>query len=104
MTQRSTAFKRYVGLEQVFAELEDYIPSGEDLERQLLASELSRAINSWLGGLRRDERVIFVKRYWYGEAVNELASDCGVSPAKMAKRLYKLRLSLKQALSKEGLL
>ena len=102
--QKNHASKRYAGLEQVFAELEDCIPSDEDLERQLLASELSRAINSWLGGLRRDERVIFVKRYWYGEAVNELASDCGVSPAKMAKRLYKLRLSLKQALSKEGLL
>lgn len=58
--QKNHASKRYAGIEQVFAELEDSITFGEDLEQRLLASELSQIINSWLSTLKKDDRVIFI--------------------------------------------
>ncbi len=101
--EKDQAQKRYAGLEELLSELEDCIPSEESVERQLAANELTRVINQWLGTLSREDRVLFVRRYWYGDAVKKLAQACGVSPGKMAKRLYVLRGKLKAALAKEDI-
>ena len=61
-------------------------------------------INRWLDTLSSEDRVIFVRRYWHGDAVKKLALKCGVSPGKMAKRLYILRCKLKAALAREDIL
>ena len=46
--------------------------------------------------------MLFVRRYWYGDAVQELASRCGITSAKMAQRMLRLRRSLRAALEAEG--
>ena len=38
-----------------------------------VAKELSEYINTWLESLKTEDRVLFVRRYWYGEEVRELA-------------------------------
>ena len=42
-----------------------------------------------------------MRRYWNGEAVKDLAKEYGTTPKEMAKRMYRLRQSLKSALEKE---
>lgn len=96
--------KRYAGLEEVLSELEECLPSDEMIEQQIAVNEITRIINQWLGTLEREDRVIFVRRYWYGDTVKQLALECGVSPGKMAKRLFLLRGKLKAALAKEDVL
>ena len=102
--QKNRSQKRYAGLEEVLSELEECLPSDEMIEQQIAANEITRIINQWLGTLGREDRVIFVRRYWYGDTVKQLALECGVSPGKMAKRLFLLRGKLKAALAKEDVL
>lgn len=94
--------KRYSGMEQLLNELEDCIPGRETVEGVIEEKELAVFINTWLGNLTQEERVLFVRRYWKGETVKKLAVEFGTSPGKMAKRMYRIRQNLKSALEKEG--
>lgn len=47
--------------------------------------------------------MLFVRRYWNGIALKELAKEQGISPAKLAQRMYRLRNMLREALEKEGI-
>ncbi len=99
---RDHAQKRYAGMEQLLSELEDCIPSPKTPENELEGQELTDYLNSWLASLDRDDRILFVRRYWNGEAVKDLAGERGAAPGAIAKRIYRLRQNLRQSLEKEG--
>ena len=63
---------------------------------------MARAVERWLQALDEEERDLFLRRYWCGEAVKELAAGLGCSSNGLAQRLRRLRQSLRQALEKEG--
>jgi len=94
--------KRYAGMEQLLNELEDCIPSPASVEHQIEEQELTEIINTWLASLPRTDHILFMRRYWNGEALNALAKESGMSPANMAKKMYRLRQNLKCKLEKEG--
>lgn len=95
--------KRYSGMTELLDELEDCIPSSETVERVIEAKELSAVIDRWLMGLSREDRALFVRRYWNGTPLSELASLWGISPNKLTQKMFRLRVSLKSALEKEGI-
>ena len=97
------AKKRGDGLEILLSELEDCIPSPDSVESAAEHRELTEDINRWLASLSPDSRVLFVRRYWYGDAVGKLASEYGCTAAAMAQKLHRLRLKLKEFLSKRGI-
>ena len=78
-------------------ELDDCIPSSFSVEEEIEARELSRLIDSWLRAQKTDERVLFVRRYYFGESVKALAAAYGCSEARMAQIMLRLRRSLKKA-------
>ena len=94
--------KRYAGIEAILDELEDCIPSPVTVEREMEEQELTAIVNSWLASLAKQDRILFVRRYWNGEAVNFLAKKAGISSGAMAKKMYQLRRELKSRLEKEG--
>ena len=94
--------KRYAGMDQLLNELEDCIPSPVTVECEIEEQELTEVINTWLASLSQNDRILFVRRYWNGETVAVLAKESGMSPANMAKRMYRLRQNLKSKLEKEG--
>lgn len=94
--------KRYAGMNLLFQELEDCLPSSADVESALTEKELTAALNRWLSSLGKQDRILFVRRYWYGESVKDLAAACGFTPKKLAKHMYTLRQNLKKFLVKEG--
>ncbi len=94
--------KRYAGIEELLNELEDCIPSPATVEREIEEQELTEVINIWLASLPKKDRILFVRRYWNGEAVNVLAQKTGISSTNMAKRMYRLRQNLKSTLEKDG--
>lgn len=100
--RKNRAKKRYDGMDVLLSELDDCIPSKVSVECQVEDKELPIIIDKWLDTLSKQERILFVRRYWNGDAVKELAFEIGVTPNKMAKNLYNLRLSLKSMLEKEG--
>ena len=99
---RNHAQKRYGGMTALLSELEDCIPAPASVERELEDRELSAAIDRWLRGLSREDRTLFLRRYWYGAELRELAAERGISPNRLAQKMHRLRGSLKKALEKEG--
>lgn len=89
--RRGRAQKRGAGLESMLAELDECVPARETTEQQAEARELIRMLERWLDSLPREDRILFVRRYWYGEPAG-----------KQAKRLWTLRQRLKVYLEQEG--
>ncbi len=101
--RRDHAQKRYNGLDVMLDELEDCVPASTTVESTVDAMELGRTISKWLRSLPKDDRALFVRRYWNGEALNALAADLGIPAAKLAQKMYSLRQSLKKVLEMEGI-
>ena len=88
----------------LLSELADCVPAPQSVERSVEAAELKECICRWLEGLSREERALFLRRYWFCDPVNRLAEEWGTQPNKLAGRLYRLRQKLKKALEQEGIL
>lgn len=100
---KKTAKKRNEGMTELIAELGE-IESGIDtVESEMEMQFLVSVINQWLGSLAKDSRVLFMRRYWYGDQVKKLAEESATTPKKLSSRLYRLRQSLKKALEEEGI-
>lgn len=95
--------KRYAGIELLFDELEECIPSQVNPDSEIEKIELIDFLNKWLASLSKNDRILFMRRYWNGEALKDLADLYHISPANLANRLYYLRKKLKAALVKEGI-
>ncbi len=92
------ASKRFGGPVLALEELDDCIPSSGSVEEEVEANELSRLIDRWLRSQKTDERVLFVRRYYFGDSVKSLSASYGCSEQKMAQIMLRLRRSLKKAI------
>lgn len=97
------AEKRASALTCAFEELEPWLPASDNPEQVLEGAELRRFLNGFLRAESRDARVFFLRRYWYGESIREIAEDCGCSEAKVKSSLFRTRNHLREALDKEGI-
>jgi RNA polymerase sigma-70 factor (ECF subfamily) len=97
------AQKRGGGLTELAAELEDCLPPAPSAEAETEGRLVSHCVNRWLGTLSKEDRAAFLRRYWYGWRVDDIARAAGVSPNGMSQRLRRLRSSLRQALEQEGI-
>jgi len=100
--EKNRAQKRYAGMELLLDELSECLPAEQTVERELEAEELGRAISAWLRTLDDGDRRLFVRRYWNGEALCDLAAERGETPEKLAQRAYRLRQALKTELERNG--
>ncbi len=100
---KNRAQKRDCSVEVILSELNNCIPSTQNVEEEIETMEITKVINSWLHSLSQDDRVLFMRRYWYGDAVNDLAVECGITPNKLAGRIYRLRQKLRNVLEREGI-
>ena len=96
------AKKRYSSMEIMLSELNDCVPSSSNVEQTIEVMQLSAYISEWLDSLPEEDQALFVRRYWFGDEVQELAKKCGITAAKMAQRMLRLRKSLKAALEQKG--
>ncbi|MCI8465355.1 MAG: sigma-70 family RNA polymerase sigma factor [Lachnospiraceae bacterium] len=98
----NTAKKRNSFYDAALDELEECIPSGNGVEDVILAGELARLLNSFLETLKKEDRILFVCRYWYSDSVLELAKQFGMSSNRISVRLFRIRDRLRRFLQKEG--
>ena len=82
-------------------ELADCIPDNCVWDT-LDARELGRSIDRFLNTQTKENRVIFLRRYWFGDSVKTIARDMGMKESAISVRLNRLRHALKNHLSKEG--
>ena len=76
--------------------------AGPDLWETLDARALGRAIDAFLDTLPRDSRVMFLRRYWFGDSVRELAKFFDLTENAVFVRLSRTRDKLKAYLTEEG--
>ena len=100
--EKNRAQKRYAGMELLLDELSDALPSPQTVERQMEAAELGALISKWLRTLDADDRMLFLRRYWNGESLKDLARMWGEAPSRLAQRTYRLRQALKAELERNG--
>ena len=98
--RKERAEKRFGGPAAALDELGDCIPSSVNVEEEIEEGELSRLIDGWLRAQKTDERVLFVRRYYFGESVKALAAAYGCGEARMAQIMLRLRRSLAKAIEK----
>lgn len=64
--------------------------------------ELKRILDRFLETLPQDTRKIFMRRYFFGDSVNEIAERFGFGKSKVKMSLSRSRESLRILLEKEG--
>lgn len=95
------AAQRLQGCEVCFSELEGCISTGDDPQAILESKQILEVINRFLDGLDREDRVIFVRRYYYFDSCQEIGQRIGLRRGTVNVRLHRLRAQLKEALEKE---
>jgi len=98
---RNSALKRNSRYDLPLAELEACIPSNA-LEEAADAQELGRAIDRFLDTLPKENRVMFLRRYWFGDSVKEIAAAFSLRENTVTVRLARSRERLRTYLRKEG--
>ena len=86
----------------VLDELSECIPAGGDIFDQLAEKELTDLINGFLSELNPEARNIFMRRYWFGDSLPEIAARGGIGLSKVKMTLSRSRKALKAVLEKEG--
>lgn len=98
---RARSAQKRSSYEVCIEELAEVLP-GDSLEEQLDARELGRAINRFLSTLDRQSRMLFVRRYWFGDDISALSKEAGLTQGAVSVRLHRVRSKLKDYLYKEG--
>ncbi|MBQ8576773.1 MAG: RNA polymerase sigma factor [Clostridia bacterium] len=95
--------KRDAYLVTISAELEQCIPSPDDMECRADVLVLRDAVNAFLGELDAEKRKIFLRRYWYLDSVAAIAARYAMTPGKVKSVLFRCREKLRETLEKEGI-
>ena len=86
----------------VFSELGDCVSGRESVEQELDRKELLAEISTFLVGLSKEKRQMFVRRYWYAESVRDIAKRFDVSEGSATMTLKRVRKQLKETLVAKG--
>ncbi len=100
----NTAEKRNSYYDVALDELEETIPALSTVESMYDAKELTQYLNQFLKDLRREDRYLFMRRYWYGDRISDIAENLNISTHKTSVRLFRLRQKLQSYLKKEGMI
>ncbi|MDL2300946.1 sigma-70 family RNA polymerase sigma factor [Lachnospiraceae bacterium OttesenSCG-928-D06] len=100
--RHNTSKKRGGGeVTYIFEELEDCI-GGNGVEGHVDAMVLTECLNKFLEQMEQENRVIFVRRYWYMDSIEEITKRFQISESKVKSSLFRSRKKLHTYLSKEG--
>lgn len=98
----NNAAKRKADVVSLSAEMELCIPD-RSVDARLEGEELGRLLNAFLDTLSKDSRLIFMRRYWYADSIEDIALRYSMGTSKVKTQLYRTRLKLKEYLEKEGI-
>ena len=97
------AQKRFTNVELALHELSECIadPASESPMEDSLA--LKQAINGFLAKLPQKTRILFVRRYWYLDSIEQLAKASGMTESNVKVTLHRARIKFRDHLQKEGI-
>jgi len=83
-------------------ELEECVSGRENVEAEVDAKALSEYLDSFIRNLPEEKRYVFIRRYWYGESLSDIAKNAKINETRVKNILAKLRKKLREELEKEG--
>lgn len=83
-------------------ELSECVPSPVSVESEADGDRLRETLDSFLGALPENARVVFMRRYWWLESVKDIARDLGMGESAVKMQLARTRNKLREHLEKEG--
>ena len=83
-------------------ELRECVSGQESTEQTIDAQLMAEAIDTFLLSLSKDNRVVFVNRYFYMDSIKEISDYTGFSQGKIKTILHRTRKQLRDYLCKEG--
>ena len=98
----NTAQKRNSHYDIALEELENCLFCADNPENLLQAKELSGLLDRFLCNLDVRSRVMFVRRYWYGDSISAIAESFGMRPNSVTVQISRIRGKLRKFLCKEG--
>ena len=103
--RRDRAAKRGGGAPEVaLEELRECLSAPEGRpEEEAEAARLGELISRFLRSLPKEDRQLFVRRYWYLDSTGALAGRFGRGEGWVKTRLYRLRRKLRDYLEEEGI-
>ena len=96
--EQITAAKRNSHYDIAMEELGDCLASATTLEKEIEERELTEIIESFLDSLSRENRVIFLRRYWFFDTYADIAKQVGLTEKNVSVRLTRLRKELEKYL------
>ena len=100
----NTAAKRNGHYNVSLSEISDCIPEAQSLDDRLDTKEITLALNTWLKDLPKNNRYIFVRRYWYMDEVSDIAKSLWLSEAAVYLRIDRMKKSLANFLAERSFL
>ena len=97
-----SAAKRRAEVVSLTQEMESCIPDAArswNVDRK----ELSMILDTFLRTLTPENRMVFIRRYWYMDTVAEIAVRYGIGESAVQMRLNRTRGKLRDYLQKEGI-
>lgn len=95
-----TAIKRNSAYDVAMSEVANYILSPNNVETEIEAKELARIIETFLDTLTVENRVIFMRRYWFSDTYKDIADRMGITEKTVSMRLTRIRKQMREYLMK----
>ena len=97
------AKKRNADIINLSTELQNTIPDLA-IDRKSYDEEIKRCLNLFLESLPKEQRIIFVRRYWFTDSIKTISDTYSISESKVKTTLFRVRKKLKRHLESEGIL
>ena len=88
-------------MDLLLSELADCIPSGDNVETEYETELTAKAISRFLYSVEPENRIIFVRRYWYADSITAISERFSISESKVKSMLFRTRNKLKIFLEEE---
>lgn len=100
----NTAIKRNSTYDVAMEELESCLSSPETVESEIALKELTCIIENFLDSLSTENRVIFLRRYWFSDTYSDIAARVGMTEKNVSVRLTRIREKLRNYLTEREVL
>ncbi|MFR2966521.1 MAG: RNA polymerase sigma factor [Anaerovoracaceae bacterium] len=102
LSEERTGKRGFSQYEMSLSELETCVSKGNETQDTVDMKLLASAINQWLRTLPKENRIVFVGRYYFMDSIKDIADYCSMSQSRVKSMLFRSRASLREYLRKEG--
>ena len=98
------AQKRDANMVVLTEEIDTCLMSHNGADEVLDKLAFGESMNRFLGTLKKDQRKVFLRRYWFMDEVTEIAKRYGFSESKVKSTLMRVRNRLREHLLQDGII